>query len=188
MQTFRYRGFIMLMNSPFMDFVDSKTRKLFHAEISMKEIDYKKKKAIMLPRIIQYNSRRQKFYYKRLRVFHPKLGLMPVDTWSMNKPSAKLVKMYEEKKHKYAMMLNDRILKELLDVSNPNHKKRKRDDIDLSLFKADMEAGMSVSRLCAKYDVSFLKCGVIRAKVKTEYPDIKMPNRRGANQYSNPVA
>src|SRR3989344_3364139 len=42
MQTFRHLGFILLMNSPYMDFVDSATRKLFHAEMQTMKISFDK--------------------------------------------------------------------------------------------------------------------------------------------------
>ena len=57
MQTFRHRNFILILNSPYMDFVDASTRKLFHAEFSSMGIDYKKNEARLKPVFLQYNQK-----------------------------------------------------------------------------------------------------------------------------------
>ena len=66
LQTFRHLGFILIMNSPYMDFIDAGTRKLFHAEMQTVGINYDKGTVRLKPQLISYNSRMQKFYYKRL--------------------------------------------------------------------------------------------------------------------------
>lgn len=111
LQTFRHRNFIMIMNSPYMDFVDAGTRKLFHAEMTTTGINFTKKTCRLKPVLIQYNSRIQKFYYKRLRVIM-KEGVVPIDFWNVPKPSKELVKQYEIKKTAYTDDLNRRILEE----------------------------------------------------------------------------
>lgn len=112
LQTFRHKGFILIMNSPFMDFVDSATRKLFHAEMQTIGIDFEKGEVRLKPQLIQYNSRLQKFYYKRLRVIRPE-GVVPVDVWRVNKPSKALIEAYEQKKTDYTTKLNQKIMVEL---------------------------------------------------------------------------
>ena len=111
-QTFRHRNFILIFNSPYMDFVDASTRKLFHAEFSTIGIDSKKGTCKLKPRTIQYNSRNKKFYFKMLRVITEK-GLIPVNFWSVCKPSPELIKNYETKKRNFTNKLNANILKEL---------------------------------------------------------------------------
>jgi|TARA_R100000501_G_C2600210_1_gene97494 DNA-binding CsgD family transcriptional regulator len=112
MQTFRHRNFILIMNSPFMDFVDASTRKLFHAEFRTMGIDYKKNEARLKPVFLQYNSRLKKFYYHRLQVIMPE-GKIPVDVWRVSKPSEPLRKVYEQKKLDYTNRLNKKIVEEL---------------------------------------------------------------------------
>jgi hypothetical protein len=166
MQTFRYRGFIMLMNSPFMDFVDAKTRKLFHADIGIQGINYDKEEAVLMPRIIQFNSRNQKFYYKRLKVSTPEFGTVPIDTWTVSKPSEELRLAYEAKKNHYSCLLNEKIEKELRLVANPENKiDRRKKVVDMDCFEKDVRARLSNSALCAKYDIGTEKCRVLKHKL-----------------------
>ena len=111
MQSFRHRNLILLMNSPFMDFVDLSTRKLFHAEFSMQSIDYKKKEAIIKPQFLEYNARMRKFYYSRLFVMKRKTeGAMQLDLWRVPMPPKKLYQPYEIKKEAFTDKLNKSIL------------------------------------------------------------------------------
>jgi hypothetical protein len=124
-QTFRHQGFILIMNSPFMDFVDSATRKLFHAEMETIGIDFNAETCKLKPRLLQYNSRYQKFYYKRLKVITGK-GIMPVDFWNVHKPSSALIDAYELKKKEYTESLNRRIYAELQEVQNKREKSNRK--------------------------------------------------------------
>lgn len=125
MQTFRHKNYVLIMNSPYMDFVDASTRKLFHAELRTLSIDAKKNVCKLKPQLIQYNSRRQKFYYKRLRVIKPE-GVLPVDVWTVEKPSRELIKAYELKKTAYTDELNRDILEELEFAHEKNIQKKER--------------------------------------------------------------
>jgi DNA-binding CsgD family transcriptional regulator len=112
MQTFRHRNFILIFNSPYMDFVDSATRKLFHAEMTTCGIDKVKSQVKLKPLCIQYNARYSKFYYKRLKVRTPE-GAVPVSYWKVDKPSNDLLKAYEDKKRVFTDALNEEIQGEL---------------------------------------------------------------------------
>lgn len=152
MQTFRHKGFILIMNSPFMDFVDSATRKLFHAEMETKGIDYENREVLLKPLLLQYNGRMQKFYRKRLKVITPK-GKVPVDLWKVAKPSEELRKQYEAKKTEYTDRLNKRIYDELQEVENKGKKKSEltevqQDTIDL------LKQGLNVEQIAVTKDRS----------------------------------
>ena len=123
MQTFRHRCFVLIMNSPYMDFVDASTRKLFHAELGTQGIDFKKKIVILIPQLIQYNARNKKFYYKYLRVLTSK-GIAPIERWHIPKPSKEILDEYEVKKREYTDKLNTRIYNELLDQETKETNKR----------------------------------------------------------------
>lgn len=112
LQTFRHKNFILLFTSPYLDFVDASTRKLFHAEFSTVNIDFTNKKVKLKPQLIQYNGRIKKFYYKFLRVITPK-GVVPIRSWSLEKPSKDLLKEYEDKKNKFTSQLNKSIEEDL---------------------------------------------------------------------------
>lgn len=116
-QTFRHEGFILLINSPLFEHVDSAVRKLFHAEMQTMRIDIKNKRVILKPQLIQYNGRLKKFYYKRLRVV-TRGGTAPVNTWSVGKPSKELLRAYEIRKKAFTTALNLELSNELSGISN----------------------------------------------------------------------
>lgn len=150
LQTFRHRGFILIMNSPYMDFVDASTRKLFHAEMQMTGIDKDNKQGLLKPQLMQYNSRLRKFYFKRLKVIRPE-GKLPVNSWRVDKPSAVLVEAYETKKREYTDRLNKTIQGELKAVDRKSKKEYNLTDIQkdiIDLFKQ----GLSVEQIATLRD------------------------------------
>lgn len=124
MQTFRHRNFILIMNSPYMDFVDASTRKLFHAEFKTEGINMKEKKTLLKPLLMQYNSRNQKFYYKYLKQITDK-GIIRIEGWDVIRPSKELVNAYEKKKREFTDKLNRNIMDELLAEKYKKEKKNK---------------------------------------------------------------
>lgn len=112
-QTFRHKRFILIMNSPYMDFIDKATRKLFHAEFFVETIERDRGQTVIKPQLIQYNSRRDKFYYKYLRCPVANVGLAVVKKWRVDKPSVELIEKYEEKKNAFTKALNAEILASL---------------------------------------------------------------------------
>lgn len=144
-QTFRHKGFILILNSPFMDFVDSSTRKLFHAEMATRGIDYQTSEVLLKPVLIQYNSRQQKFYYKRLRVITTK-GKLPIDIWKVGLPSDELRKAYEQKKHDYTSKLNFKIQRELEEIENKGTSKYELTEIQSEVLES-LKEGMNVEQI-----------------------------------------
>jgi len=112
LQTFRHKRFILIFTTPYMDFIDSSTRKLFHAEFQTQLIDTKKKTVKIKPFLIQYNARNRKFYYKYLRII-TELGLAPVKYWNVPKPPLWLIQEYERKKLEFTKELNIDIERQL---------------------------------------------------------------------------
>lgn len=121
LQTFRHKNFILIFNSPYADFIDKSSRKLFHSECQTLSIDFKNKQVRLKPLLIQYNSRNEKFYYKFLRCV-TKDGVLPVKVWRVDMPDAELLKQYERKKNEFTSRLNKNILEELKDI----HRKKKK--------------------------------------------------------------
>lgn len=145
MQTFRHRGFILIMNSPYMDFVDNSMRKLFHAELITTKIDFKAKEVLLKPQLLQYNSKYQKFYWKRLKVIKPE-GKVPISIWRVAIPSEKLRLSYENKKSQYTDRLNNRILEELQAVENKNKHKKELTDIQQEVLDL-LKQGLNVDQI-----------------------------------------
>ncbi len=127
LQTFRHKRLILLMNSPYMDFIDKGSRKLIHAHLKVMSIDRDRKQTIIKPQLIQYNERKDKFYYKYLRVVKPKIGIKCIQEWAVNKPSEEIIKAYEEKKRNYTGNLNDEIIRELINKEKKKEKEIKQE-------------------------------------------------------------
>lgn len=112
LSTFRHRNFILLINSPYEDFIDSQSRKLLHANWEVTGINYEKEKTIIKPMIVQYNGRRKQFYYKYLRIRTNK-GISPVTKWSVPRPPKWITDTYELMKHQFTNNLNKSIERQL---------------------------------------------------------------------------
>ena len=148
LQTFRHRNFILIFNSPYMDFVDASTRKLFHAEFRTVGIDFKKNEAKLKPVFLQYNSRLKKFYYHRLKVITPE-GNLPVDIWRVAKPSEPLRILYEAKRKKFTGKLNRDIVAELEAVENKGVKKKTLTDVQEDTLTM-LREGMTIEKIALK--------------------------------------
>lgn len=179
-QTFRYKGFVMIMNSPYMDFVDGATRKLFHAEMMTVGIDFDKQEVMIKPQLIQYNSRLQKFYYKRLKVITAE-GKIPINLWRVPKPSSDLLQQYEAKKTIYTNKLNQRIQSELQQIDdNSNNKPKELTEVQQEVLDL-LKSGKTVQEISSTRDralqVVYETIKLIRKKgyrVKPEYESGKL--------------
>jgi len=115
-QTFRHKGYILILNTPYADFIDSASRKIFQAEFHTMKILQQKKLCQIKPQLIQYNSRYKKYYYKQLKVLTTR-GVRPIKYWNVKIPSEDLIKEYEKKKTAFTSALNKRAIDELTIVS-----------------------------------------------------------------------
>jgi hypothetical protein len=105
LQTFRHRNFILFFTVPYHDFIDSSSKKLFHGDFETQRINKILGEVILKPKLLQYNSNMGKWYRKYLKVQINK-KVVKIKRWSVPKPSAELVKAYEEKKSKFTKDLN----------------------------------------------------------------------------------
>ena len=103
-QTFRHRNFILFFTSPHIDFLDSSTRKMFHARFETVTIDKVNKEVLIKPKLLQYNSDMKKYYQHYLKYQFEK-----VEIWRIPKPSQDLIDAYENKKNKFTSELNKEI-------------------------------------------------------------------------------
>jgi hypothetical protein len=138
LQTFRHKNIVLLMNSPYMDFVDASTRKLFHAEFQMIGIDKEQKKGICKPMHLQFNARMKKFYYHYLR-FNKNNKIVPLHRWYIPKPSDDLIKAYEKKKQIFTQELNEGIFRELEALDKPKKIKRTCDSCGHEWFQRGLK-------------------------------------------------
>lgn len=143
LQTFRHRNFILLFTAPYLDFVDSSTRKLFHAELKTIRIDYKKETCKLAPRHLQYNDKLKKYYRKRMAIL-VNGKIIKIGFWNVKKPDQKLINAYETKKDIFGKNLNADIERELLNLHGKRYdfaygsKLTERQEEVLNLLKSGM--------------------------------------------------
>lgn len=124
LSTFRHKQFILLMTSPYSDFIDASVRKLIHAEFEVVGIDYKKKKTKVKPLLLQYNSRIRKTFYKYLRI-PGKIGVAKIQRWNIDCPPSWLIAEYEKLKTNFTSELNKSIADQLMNEEFKGHDTRK---------------------------------------------------------------
>lgn len=115
LSTFRHRNFILLITSPYADFLDSQARKLLHADFQTMKINFSSRIVRLKPHLIQYNPRNKKFYYKYLRV-SSKNGPAPVIYWDVPAPPKWIIEDYEELKMEFTSKLNKDIERQLTNL------------------------------------------------------------------------
>ena len=142
-QTFRHQNFILILNSPYIDFIDAGTRKLFHAQFETIKIDYDKKIVKLKPFTIQYNSNNKKFYRKYLK-YRGERGVARIKRFNAALPSSSLLEAYELKKKDFLQGLNKDIQSELEREAGVDKK-------DLTEIQQDtlylLEQGLSVEAI-----------------------------------------
>lgn len=120
MQTFRHRNIVLIFTVPYGDFVDSSTRKLFHAEFKTIKINTVKRACEIKPKLLQYNSELRKWYAKYL-IAKNELGFIKIKKWSIPKPHDDLIERYEEKKRAFTMELNNKVQRTLLKLDSVDY-------------------------------------------------------------------
>lgn len=104
LQTFRYENLAVIFTTPSFDFIDSKTRKLFHVYIETIGINHTKKLCFAKCLNIQYNARTGTPYFKYSRVLEDGRSMRVVRN-IFHLPSAGLISAYEHKKQCFAKTL-----------------------------------------------------------------------------------
>ena len=105
-QTFRHQNYVVILNAPYFDFIDTAVRKMFHMMFEMDRIDFKKGVTWTMPKVIQINQRTGHVYYKWLRYKVAGEQPMALDKAGFNLSSKKLRIAYEKKKTDYTTKLN----------------------------------------------------------------------------------
>lgn len=115
-QTFRNMNLVFLINLPDIRFLDATIRRLCHATLTTKSIDFQNKIIKIVPKFRQHNYQMHKDYWKFMRI--KKNGrVIKIRHISLRKPTDDLVKLYEEKKERFNDELN-REIQEQIEVSD----------------------------------------------------------------------
>ena len=105
-QTFRHQNYVVILNAPYFDFIDTAVRKMFHMIFEMIRIDFKKGRSWTRPKVIQVNQRTGHVYYKWLRYKVAGEQPMALDKAGFLLPSKEIRNAYEQKKKDYTSKLN----------------------------------------------------------------------------------
>lgn len=116
-QTFRHKNFVLIFTSPYSDFIDSQTRRLFHAEFETVSIDTINKTVKVKPKSLKYNAKMKKTYERYLITSTPE-GQVKKKRWNIPKPSDELIEKYEEKKTEFTGKLNNDIAKKINEIAD----------------------------------------------------------------------
>ena len=134
LSTFRHQNFILLVNAPFSDMINSQAKRLFHMEIEMRNKNERKGIATIRPKILQWSVRKKDFYYHTIYVIE-KGQVSKTPFYKIKKPPVWLANRYEERKAMFTNALNKRIEAELEDFekqNQPESMKEKNYKIDLN--------------------------------------------------------
>ncbi len=112
LSTYRHKNIILLMNSPYTDFVDASSRKLIHTVFEIKGHNARTKMTHVRPKILQYNSKMKKFYEHSLYVIRDGKYNKQTDLY-ISRPPKHLIKAYERMKIEFTDNLNKEIEAEL---------------------------------------------------------------------------
>lgn len=137
--TFRHRCFVLIFTSPYIDFLDSSSLKLFHANFETVSINREKKTCSIKPKQLQYNQNLKRWYHKYLKASVGK-KFSKIKRWHVRKPSAELIKQYEERKTIFTTMLNKQIEEKFskLDGDGKVTKDKQETRIELNPFQAEI--------------------------------------------------
>ena len=173
LETFRYKGYILIFTLPQIDFLDTNTRKMLDAQFEPVGIDRTAMKVHLKPKLLQWNPKQRKTYERFLRVTMAKGKTVKLKDWGVGKPSAKLWKEYSKKKNEFTSKLYKEIRDDIVadkmaknpkkEIANKELTHKQRETYDL------MKTGMTVEEVAAKQGVA----------VNSIYERIKYATKKG---------
>ena len=113
-QTVRSRNFTTVFTTPFSDFVDKDTRKLFHAILKAQNGFYKDTRHFTIYKYV-YNEFYDKYIRKKI-TFSVDGQQLTLSKVIFKKPSSKLIRQYEEMKAKFQKELYDSVFEKLREI------------------------------------------------------------------------
>lgn len=122
LQTFRHQNLAVIFTTPSFSFIDSQTRRLFHAYIETKAINRKEKYVKVKWFIVSSNPKTDKYYFKYPVVYK---GIKPIKIkiTKIGKPSKKLINDYETKRGNFTKTLRADLLEDIKKAKEKAEKK-----------------------------------------------------------------
>ena len=113
LSTYRHRGIILLVNCPFMDYIDKQSLKLFHLLMQTRGKDLKRNVCKTRLKILQWSSKKKDFYYHSIYVRYPDGKVVKTPFYNIAKPPKEVTDVYERMKMEFTNKLNAKIEREL---------------------------------------------------------------------------
>lgn len=154
--TFRHQNIIMFFCLPYVDFLDSASVKLIHAEFKCNGWSQKMKKSSIRPVLLQYNSRQRKMYQHSLYVIKNGSANKLINL-SIGECPKHLEDVYEIMKTDFTQRLNERIMKELEVFENDG-------EVDRDIWKgrkALTDKQLQVMKLLAEGNTATQVAGIL---------------------------
>ena len=116
--TFRNQRLVCFFACPYKEMVSKSTRILFHAEFRIEGYDLNTKMTKVKPRFLEWNDKKQDFYYKRLIVEYKEhnkqaMTITKLHSWKVPLASKEILDIYETKKKKFTDDLNKKLLHDI---------------------------------------------------------------------------
>jgi len=105
--TFRHRNIVLICTAPYFSFVNSATRRLFHAVFELEKIDYRRSLSLSKPLFIQVNQRTGKSYYKFLQFAKGDGSTPKITQFALGLPSKVLLDKYESAKQAFTKKMGE---------------------------------------------------------------------------------
>jgi len=172
LQTFRYRGIILIFTLPYIDFLDMNTRKMLDASWETITIDRVNNKVHLRPKLLNWSSKKQKFYERFLRVSGTgRKKAIKIDNWGVPKPSAKLWSDYEKKKDKFINKLYGDIMQDIR--SDKKIVEKVVEEKELTLKQAETIKLMNIHHNTEKV------AGILGLTVGSVYEQLRWAKKKG---------
>lgn len=128
--TIRFKRINIFLVLPYDDMLDKNVRKVFTAKFTTQKINPNRQVCRIVPKRLQYNSQKSKFYEPFLKVsFKPpdktKNVIRKLKWWDIPRPSKELEELYEQKKLKFSKNLYKDITEDLGKVEKGKIKRQK---------------------------------------------------------------
>jgi hypothetical protein len=123
--TARFRNYIFFGTVPFVDFISKKIRQLMQYRMTANYVEKKKdvERSVIVPRCLQWNSRKEDFYYHKLIKITDDDKEIPINRLLLPKPCKRLRDEYEKRREEFSDNLDAELLQQLEEINEADSTK-----------------------------------------------------------------
>jgi len=182
LQTDRHRNKVIIMTTPSFAYLEAGARKLCHMQIDMRKIDLTNKLATLKPYLIQINTRKDKLYFKYMRVTY-KNEIIRFNEMILPHPRMGLVNEYEKIKVRYTTQLRKQIIAngEALSNGRKIYRKAETKEVEKLMLK-----GLTNLQMCKILGISENTLLRRKKEIRSNQKLSKTSKNRGTSPVSTP--